>query len=110
MVEYTTEMNFGAGGMVELDTIFGVLSDSTRRDMLRRIANDRLTVSELAQPYDLTVAAISKHLKVLERAGFIVKRREGRKQYIYPATAGFKDAADWMEYYRNFWEGIDGLK
>jgi DNA-binding transcriptional ArsR family regulator len=104
MVEYESDMNFGSGGAVELDAIFTALSDATRRDMLGRIAKFRLTVSELAEPYDLTVAAVSKHLKVLEHAGFITKRKDGRKRYVYPATAGFKDAAEWMEFYRNFWE------
>ncbi len=95
---------------VGLDSVFGALSDTTRRDMLRRIAKFRLTVSELAEPYALTIAAISKHLKVLESAGFITKQRVGRKHYIYPATTGFKDAAAWTLHYKSFWESnLDSL-
>ncbi len=113
MVEYTAGVSLGGGreGYASLDGIFAALSDMTRRDILRRVAVYRLSVSEIAKPYDLTIAAISKHLKVLEHAGFITKRRIGRKHYIYPATTAFKDAAQWLEFYKSFWESnLDSLK
>ena len=104
------------GGMVlnadsvGLDEIFGALSDSTRRDILRRVAIYRLSVGEIVKDYHLTFAAVSKHLKVLEKAGFIVKHKVGRRHYIQPAPLAFKDAAQWLEYYKSFWESnLDSL-
>jgi DNA-binding transcriptional ArsR family regulator len=89
---------------LSLDTIFSSLADSTRRDMLRRLVNQELTISELAKPYDLTFAAVSKHLKVLERAQLVIKRRRGKEQMVSVAPQSLKDAAEYLENYRLLWD------
>jgi DNA-binding transcriptional ArsR family regulator len=94
MVEYTLNLN----------SVFSSLSDSTRRDILRRVAGQELTVSEIARPYDLTLAAVSKHLKILEKAKLILKRRQGKQQYVQLAPQAFADATDYLEWYRRLLE------
>jgi len=100
MVEYTSVLE----SKVELGKIFSSLADDTRRDILKRLGKNSLTISQLAEPYQLGFAAVSKHLKVLEKAGLIIKRRVGRQHYVQLAPAGFKDAAEYLEFYRSFWE------
>jgi DNA-binding transcriptional ArsR family regulator len=96
---------------LSLDTIFGSLADPTRRDILKRVAEGQLTVSEVAQPYDMSLAAISKHLKVLERAKLIVKRKKGKEQLVQLAPQAFADAADYLDWYRRLWERrLDSLE
>jgi Predicted transcriptional regulators len=87
-----------------LDTIFGSLSDPTRRDILQRVSGNELSVGEIAAHYDLTFAAISKHLKVLERAKLITKRRRGKEQMVSVSPYALKEAADYLENYRQIWE------
>jgi DNA-binding transcriptional ArsR family regulator len=94
MVEYT----------YALDNTFGALSDGTRRDILRRITNNELSVGEIAKFYDLSFAAVSKHLKVLERAKLVIKRRRGKEQMVSLAPQAFADAAEYLEWYRHLWE------
>jgi len=89
MVEYS----------LQLDNIFGALSDPTRRDILQRTTSRELTVNEVAGPYDLTLAAISKHLKILEQAKLIVRRRQGRKSYVRLDHATLRQAEDYLEQY-----------
>jgi DNA-binding transcriptional ArsR family regulator len=84
---------------INLNSIFASLADSTRRDILRRVAGQELTVSEIAQPYDLTLAAVSKHLKILEKAKLIIKRRQGKHQYVQLAPQAFADATEYLEWY-----------
>ena len=86
---------------LDLDLIFGSLSSSIRRDMLRRVAQEELSVSELAKPYKhkLTFAAISKHLKVLEHAKLIIKRRQGKEQIVQLAPAAVNNAAQYLQEY-----------
>ncbi|HSX18481.1 MAG TPA: metalloregulator ArsR/SmtB family transcription factor [Candidatus Saccharimonadales bacterium] len=95
-----------------LDSIFSALSDPTRRDILRRIRRYQLTITQIWEPYtNLTFAAVSKHLKVLEKAGFIIKRKIGRKQYVSLNPVAFKDAEGYLNYYTQFWESnLDSLK
>lgn len=94
-----------------LDTTFGALSDPTRRDILQRVANTELSVSELASFYSLTFAAVSKHLKVLERAQLVIKRKRGKQQMVSLAPAGIADAAEYLEWYRSLWETrLDSLE
>ena len=101
MVEYT----------LNLDSVFGCLSDPTRRDMLRRIADHELSVGEIAHFYDLTFAAVSKHLKVLEKAKLIVKRRRGKQQMVSLTPQAFADAAEYIDWYRSLWENrLDSLE
>jgi len=89
---------------INLDNVFGSLADPTRRDILRRVAGQELSVSEIAAPYDLTLAAISKHLKILEKAHLIIKRRQGKQQVVQLAPATFKDAAEYLQWYQKLWE------
>lgn len=89
---------------MNLDTIFSSLSDPTRRDILSRVAHAELSVSELVQKYNVSFAAISKHLKVLERANLITKRKEGNKHMVALAPHALKSADEYLEQYRQMWE------
>lgn len=94
MVEYT----------LQLDSVFASLSDPIRRDILSRISRGELSVSELAEDYPVSFAAISKHLKVMERANLITKRKEGKKQMISLAPAALMPADKYLEQYRHMWQ------
>jgi DNA-binding transcriptional ArsR family regulator len=87
-----------------LSTTFAALSDPTRRAILARLALGETTVAELAQPFEISGPAISKHLKVLERAGLIVRGREAQRRPCRLKAAPLKDVADWVARYRRFWE------
>jgi DNA-binding transcriptional ArsR family regulator len=94
-----------------LDKVFQALSDSTRRSILRRISRRELTVSEIAGPYDLTFAAVSKHLKVLEQASLIGRRKDGSFQMISLNPGAMKSADQWLRFYRQFWaDRLSSLK
>ena len=88
----------------ELDSIFHSLADPTRRDILARVARAELSVSELVEKYDVSFAAISKHLNVLEHARLIVKRREGKKQMVSLAPDALRTADDYLAQYTRMWE------
>jgi DNA-binding transcriptional ArsR family regulator len=88
-----------------LDRTFAALSDPTRRAILHRLADGEATVGELAAPFDVTLPAISKHLKVLERAGLISRTRQAQWRPCRLEPAPLKDASDWLEEYRRCWEG-----
>lgn len=90
MVEYTAQ----------LDSVFASLADPTRRDILARVARTELSIGDLVERYNLTFAAISKHLMVMERANLIVKRKEGRKQMVTLAPDALKSAEEYLEQYR----------
>jgi DNA-binding transcriptional ArsR family regulator len=101
MVEYT----------LGLDNIFSSLADSTRRDILRRVADRQLTIGEIAKPYDLTFAAVSKHLKVLEKARLIIKQRKGKAQMVSLAPQALVDAGEYLDWYRQFMDArLDSLE
>ncbi|MCG8603896.1 metalloregulator ArsR/SmtB family transcription factor [bacterium] len=87
-----------------LDTIFMALADATRRAILTRLAHGETTISELAQPFNISLPAISKHIRILENAGLLVRRKDGRKFRCRLAMEPMKEAADWIETYREFWE------
>jgi DNA-binding transcriptional ArsR family regulator len=87
-----------------LSATFAALSDPTRRAILARLASGETSVTELAQPFAMSLPAISKHLKVLERAGLIVRGREAQWRPCRLEAGPLKDAADWLEHYRRFWE------
>jgi len=93
MVEYT----------LQLDSIFGSLADPTRRDILERLMDRQMTISEIAEPYKLTFAAISKHLKYLEKARLIVKRRFGKQQVVTLAPNTLQQAASYLADYEKVW-------
>jgi DNA-binding transcriptional ArsR family regulator len=90
---------------LNLNSIFASLADATRRDILRRLLDRReLSVTEVAEPYDLSLAAISKHLQYLERAKLISKRRQGKQQVVSLSPPAFAGAAEYLEWYRRLWE------
>lgn len=94
-----------------LDSTLHALSDSTRRDMLLRMAEQEHTVSELAEPYDMSMAAVSKHLKVLETANLIVKRKEGRRYHCRMNYEPLVEVNELINRYRQFWEArLDELE
>ena len=87
-----------------LNTTFAALADPTRRAILARLIAGETTVTALAEPFEMSLPAISKHLKVLERAGLIARGREAQWRPCRLAAGPLKDAADWIEDYRKFWE------
>lgn len=87
-----------------LDATFSALADPTRREILARLASGEATVLALAEPFDMSLPAISKHLKVLERAGLISRGRQAQWRPCRLAPAPLKEAVDWLERYRRFWE------
>ncbi len=90
----------------QLSATFAALADPTRRAILARLAQDgEVTVNELAQPFPVSVQAVSKHLKVLERAGLITRGRTAQLRPSRLEGAPLRDAADWLERYRAIWEG-----
>ena len=87
-----------------LDRTFAALSDPTRRAILGRLAAGEASVTELAEPFDMSMPAVSKHLKVLERAGLIVRGRQRQWRPARLEAEPLKEVADWTERYRRFWE------
>ncbi len=87
-----------------LSTTFAALADPTRRAILARLASGETSVTELAEPFEMSLPAISKHLKVLEHAGLIARGRQAQWRPCRLAADPLKDAADWLERYRRFWE------
>lgn len=87
-----------------LSTTFAALADPTRRAILARLAAGEATVTELAEPFAMTLPAISKHLKVLERAGLITQGRKAQWRPCQLQAAPLKDISDWVEQYRHIWE------
>ena len=88
----------------ELSETFAALADPTRRAILGRLAEGEATVTELAEPFPITVQAVSKHLKVLEHAGLITRGRTAQLRPRGSQSARLKEATDWLERYRRFWE------
>src|SRR5919106_1266178 len=89
----------------QLSSTFAALADPTRREILARLAEGEATVNELAEPFPISVQAVSQHLKVLERAGLITRGRSAQLRPSRLQGAPMKDAAEWLERYRRFWEG-----
>jgi DNA-binding transcriptional ArsR family regulator len=87
-----------------LDATFAALADPTRRAILARLASGEANVTELAKPFDMSQPAISKHLKVLERAGLISRGRDAQSRPCRLEGRRLKEATEWMERYRRFWE------
>jgi DNA-binding transcriptional ArsR family regulator len=88
----------------DLNMVFAALADPTRRAIVARLAAGDATVNELAEPFDMKQPSISKHLKVLERAGLISRGRAAQTRPCHLETAPLKDIAQWVEVYRNLWE------
>jgi DNA-binding transcriptional ArsR family regulator len=88
----------------QLSAVFGALADPTRRMILSRLVAGEASVTELAEPFDMSMPAVSKHLKVLERAGLVTRGREAQWRPCRLDAGPLKDAADWIEPYRRVWE------
>jgi DNA-binding transcriptional ArsR family regulator len=88
----------------QLDSIFGALADATRRAILARLVRGEATVNELVEPFDLKQPTISKHLKVLERAGLVSRGRDAQFRPVRLNAAPLADAAQWIGSYRRLWE------
>lgn len=88
-----------------LDAVFAALSDASRRRMLERLRQGEATVGELAKPLDMSLPAVSKHLRVLQNAGLLKRRVDGRLHYITANAAPLDQAMNWMEQQRLFWTG-----
>jgi DNA-binding transcriptional ArsR family regulator len=87
-----------------LDATFAALADPTRREILSRLAMGERSISDLAGRFDMSLPAVSKHIRVLERAGLARVRRDGRTRRTALVAAPMRDARDWIEKYRQFWE------
>lgn len=88
----------------KLDAVFSALADPTRRAILARLTEGEATVGDLAAPFDISGPAITKHLKVLEKAGLITRGREAQWRPARLQPEGLKTVADWLEHYRRFWD------
>jgi len=97
MVQYSSPTD-------QLSATFAALADPTRRAILARLAAGERTVSELAEPFEMSLPAVSKHLRVLERAGLIVQGREAQWRPCRIQAGPLKEVADWTERYRHIWE------
>jgi DNA-binding transcriptional ArsR family regulator len=96
---------------LQLDRVFHALSDSTRRAILRNISKQEKTVGEIADPFRMSLAAISKHLKVLERAKLIKRRKQGSFQLVALNVQALSNADQWLAFYRQFWvDRLDSLQ
>ena len=94
----------------QLSSTFAALADPTRRAILARLVSGEASVTELAEPFEMSMPAISKHLKVLERAGLIARGREAQWRPCKLEAGPLKDVADWVAHYRRFWaESFDRL-
>jgi DNA-binding transcriptional ArsR family regulator len=94
-----------------LDKTFHALAHPIRRDMLAYLTRKRFTVLEMAQMFDLSLNGVSKHLKVLEQAGLIEREIKGRTHYCSLKVEQLREVAQWLDYYRQFWEGrLDALE
>jgi len=94
-----------------LDTVFHALGDATRRKMLAQLSSGERTVSELAEPYDMSLAAASKHIKALESAGLITREVQGRTHICRLNAEPLSAAHEWLEFYERFWTGaLDRLE
>jgi DNA-binding transcriptional ArsR family regulator len=96
MIEYHSKL---------LDRTFGALADPTRRRILARLAKGEECVTALARPYAISLAAVSKHLIVLEKAGLVKRRRHGRVHALRLEAKPMQEAQEWINRYREFWEG-----
>ena len=96
---------YGQMTPASLDATFAALADPTRRAILAQLASGEASVAELAEPFEMTQPAVSKHLKVLEKAGLITRGRDAQRRPSRLEAAPLEEAAAWIERYREFWEG-----
>ncbi len=96
--------------MTSLDTTFNALGDSTRRAILARLSQGETALSEIAEPFEMSQTAVSKHVRVLSDAGLVEVTKVGRTRYARLSPAPMKDAAEWLNDYQSFWEhSLDAL-
>lgn len=88
----------------QLSNVFVALADPTRRAILTRLTEGDVNVAQLAEPFDMSQPAVSKHLKILERAGLISRRRQATARFSHLEAAPLKEATEWMERYRTLWD------
>lgn len=86
-----------------LDDVFIALANPVRRGILARLAKGWATVGDLAQPFDISAPAITKHLRILERAGLVTRSKRGRQHYLHLVAEPIQEAAEWMSFYERFW-------
>src|SRR5262245_59874312 len=98
-------MSYFAGSSERVDATFAALADPTRRAILARLASGEASVNDLARPFEMSQPAISKHLRVLERAGLISRGRDAQRRPRRIEAKPLAEASDWLENYRKFWEG-----
>jgi DNA-binding transcriptional ArsR family regulator len=96
---------FGYEDSQRLDAVFAALADPTRRAILQRLASGEASVMELVEPFDMSQPAISKHLKVLERAGLVTRGRDAQRRPVRIDARMLAEATGWLENYRKLWEG-----
>ncbi|WP_108812130.1 metalloregulator ArsR/SmtB family transcription factor [Sphingorhabdus sp. Alg231-15] len=89
--------------MQQLDVVFTALGDGTRRAILARLANGETPLSEVAEPFDMSQTAVSKHVRVLSDAGLVEVKKRGRTRYCSLQAEPMKNAAAWLEHYQQFW-------
>ena len=95
----------------ELDRVFSALADPTRRAILRRLSDRPATINEIAKPFRVSLNAISKHVMTLERAGMLRREIKGRSHYCWIEPGPLREAKEWLEHYRQFWEQrLDSLE
>ena len=95
----------------DLNDVFHALADATRRGILARLASGDVVVTELAEPFDISLPAISKHLGVLEKAGLVTRHKDGRIRRCQLNPAPLKNASEWIKFYSNFWDAqFDSLQ
>lgn len=96
--------------MANLDLTFAALADPTRRRIVQRLSRGRTRVTDLALPFDMSLNAVSKHLKVLERSGLVKRERLGREHFLQLRGAPMRDIVQWVSRYERFWnEKLDAL-
>jgi DNA-binding transcriptional ArsR family regulator len=95
----------------KLNLIFQALADTTRRKILKTLSSHEKAISEVAKPFDMSLAAVSKHIKVLERAELVERRWEGSFSYVRLNPKAIRTADEWIDFYRHFWEqSLDRLE
>jgi DNA-binding transcriptional ArsR family regulator len=102
---YFTIMLINLIVMQSLDTTYSALADPTRRAILARLALGEASVREIAQPFPISAPAVSRHLKVLEDAALIARRKQGQTHILSLNPTGLKSAQEWLDHYRAFWSG-----
>jgi DNA-binding transcriptional ArsR family regulator len=94
----------------DLDLTFSALSDPTRRAIISKLAEGEMSIVELASPFDMSLPAVSKHIRVLEKAGLLTRKKLGRVQYCRLNAAPMRAATNWLAFYQKFWDAkLDSL-